>query len=119
MIVILEMTQRKKIRDDVSKRIKWKTKLFKEKAELLIQGANTGLQPNGIMTIGYGFEITGVKPYPYKINGYFESDTGLVFTNSEGKYSSEIYASSIEKMIEDFLSYLYTLEKQVISEQNM
>lgn len=103
-----------KIREEVNSRISWKTDMFEKEASLLISGGNTGLKSNGIMGIGYGFQIHGVKSYPYQIKGYFDSD--IEFEDAEGNYSSEIYANSIEKMIDGFLSYLYTLEQQFTNE---
>ena len=104
----------KKIREEVNDRISWKTDIFKKEASLLIGGGNTGLKSNGIMGIGYGFSIHGVKSYPYEIKGYF--DSVIEFEDTDGNYSSEIYANSIEKMIDDFLLYLYTLEQQFTNE---
>ena len=104
----------KEIRAEVNNRISWETDIFKKEASLSISGSNTGLKPNGKMLIGYGFNIDGVKSYPYQIKGYFQSE--VEFADTQGNYSSEIYANSIEKVIGEFLSYLHTLEREFTNE---
>ena len=100
-----------KVLEVVNEKVSWKTDIFKEKADIHIFVSNHTSSPDGEVKITFGVHILGVKSYPYEIRSYPEFV--IEFLDTEGKYSSEIYANSLEKMIDDFLSYLYALEKEL------
>ena len=103
-----------KVLEEVNEKVSWKTDIFKKKADIDIFVSNHILSPDGEVKITFGVHIMKVKSYPYEIRSYPEFV--LEFLDTEGKYSSEIYENSLKKMIDDFLSYLYALEKELTNE---
>ena len=105
---------KKEILDKVKEKVSWRTEIFKKKANIDIFVSNHTLSPDGEVKVTFGVRMTGVKTYPYQINSYPEFV--IDFLDAEGNFSVEIHKNSLEKTVDDFLSYLYALEKELTNE---
>lgn len=61
---------KRKVLDEVNRKVSWETDIFKEKADVHITDSATISSPDGEVRAQFSVTVKGVKSYPYLINSY-------------------------------------------------